>query len=104
MCFSRIALKWCCCFPWLRFLENPVEKQMEHVFSGRFNISKRTGNAAGMFQKEISLVSTFLLKKLIPFQALAKYITQISRVRGPHFLCARTINEGKKRIYVNEDS
>ena len=56
----------------LRFAENPVEKLMEHVLSGHSTISKRTGNAAGMFQKEISFVSTFLLKKLVPFQALAE--------------------------------
>ena len=64
-CFSRIAVSGVVVFHVLRFSENPVEKSIENVLSGRSTISKRTGNAAGMFQKEISFVSKFLLKKLI---------------------------------------
>ena len=31
-----------------------------------------------------------------------KYMTQISRVRGPHFLCPGTMKG--ESVYVNEDS
>ena len=69
--FLQNRCEWCGCSPWHSFSENPVEKLMKRLVR-RSTISKRTGTAARMFQKEILFVSTFLLKKLTPFQALAE--------------------------------
>ena len=60
--------------------------------------SKRKFHSLVHFFKETDTVPGFGGDFSVKANPEWKYRTHISRVRGPHFLCARTMNEGRKRI------